>query len=253
MAVLNMQDIRYSKTFLTEVIARIDFLSPVDELQKKLPSKISKQAKRYFPIAEPQSLTGQELQVSPTETRSRRIDATEWVFHGKEREKTFNIGAAAAYVRYTSYTSYELLKQEFLDVMNSSFAVYPDLQGKRIGLRYVNNIDVPNEDPFIWNDLINPQMLGLFSFAPEKQSLSRVFHVLHYNYGDCRLQYQFGMPNPDFPAAIKQPLFVLDLDAHYQGVIEQSDIVANFDKFHEKIQAMFELSITDRLRSLMHE
>jgi uncharacterized protein (TIGR04255 family) len=64
------------------------------------------------------------------------------------------------------------------------------------------------------------------------------------------LRFQFGMPNPDFPAPIRQPLFVLDLDAYANG-LEAADVASHLDNAHGHIQAVFEDSITDALREVM--
>jgi hypothetical protein len=47
------EDIRYEKHFLKEVIVRIDFVAPLDELTKSLPQKVAKVASQQFPIVEP--------------------------------------------------------------------------------------------------------------------------------------------------------------------------------------------------------
>jgi len=60
------------------------------------------------------------------------------------------------------------------------------------------------------------------------------------------------MPNPDFPAPIKQKIFTLDLDASYQSLQEQVEISTNLDKFHDKIQSLFEMSITANLREILN-
>jgi uncharacterized protein (TIGR04255 family) len=249
----DLGQIRYRRNYLSEVIVRLDFLSPLQEVEQKLSRRISQRAKTLFPIAEPRDVLAREVQVSRTELRSRDRHGKEWVFHGREREKRFVIGGGALYVSYSLYSNYEVLREEFLTVMNTCFDVFPDMQGKRLGLRYINNFDFSNGDPLVWEQFLNNDMLSLFRFAPDPTSLSRIFHVLEFNYGDHNLRYQFGMPNPDFPAAIRQRLFVLDFDAYFEGVLEREDIQPHLDKFHDKIQTLFEYSITDLLRRLLNE
>ena len=60
-----LDDICYKKNYLTEVIARVDFPSPIQELREQMPPRVSSEIMQIFPIAEPRSLTRQEFQISP--------------------------------------------------------------------------------------------------------------------------------------------------------------------------------------------
>ncbi len=61
------------------------------------------------------------------------------------------------------------------------------------------------------------------------------------------------MYNPDYPAPIKKKRFTLDLDAYYQGFHDKDEIQKNLDKYHDKIQELFELSITEKFRNILNE
>lgn len=50
---------------------------------------------------------------------------------------------------------------------------------------------------------------------------------------------------------MRRPLFIIDIDGYVQGLQEFGDLSANIDRAHERIQALFEESITDRLREVM--
>ena len=80
-------DIRYKRNFLTNVIARVDFPSPIEGLEDQLPPEISKGMMSIFPIAEPEKAIAQELRISPDELRQRRSELTKWHFHGRDRDK----------------------------------------------------------------------------------------------------------------------------------------------------------------------
>ena len=59
------------------------------------------------------------------------------------------------------------------------------------------------------------------------------------------------MPNPDYPAPIKQKLFVLDYDAYCNLLLSYSDIEQYITQFHDKIKLSFEQVISDALRKRM--
>lgn len=245
-------DILYKKPFLTEVIARVDFPSPIEGIEKQLPPEISKGMMKIFPIAEPRKAIAQELRISPDELRQKRLELMEWRFHGRDRDKTLTIIPTAVFVKYTVYHSYEVLKEEFLGALEVFFTTFEDAQGSRLGLRYINNIVLDNGDPLSWNDYLNERMLHLFQFYPDVGAIARVFHNLEWNFGEFNLRYQFGMHNPDYPAPIRKKSYILDLDAYYQGPHDYAEISSNLDKFHDRIQKLFELSITDDLREIMN-
>jgi hypothetical protein len=53
------------------------------------------------------------------------------------------------------------------------------------------------------------------------------------------------MPNPDYPALIKRPLFVLDFDAYVQTAHELRESLHYMEQAHTCIQGLFEESITE--------
>jgi len=246
------ENIEYRTNFLKEVIARIDFVSPVSKLEKELPPTVSKAALSSFPISEPRKAIAQELQVSPKELHTKTTESMEWRFHGKEKEKTLTVTPHSLFVKYKSYSTFEVLRDEFLKITAEFFNAFPDVQCSRLGLRYINNITPPNGNIFEWGDYINESMLSIFQFYPEATHLSRVFNILEFNFEEFQLRYQFGMPNPDYPARIRKKVFVLDLDAYYQGLQNENEVSANLQNFHGKIQELFEHSITDNLREIMN-
>jgi len=91
----------------------------------------------------------------------------------------------------------------------------------------------------------------MLDFPDNAAEICRAFNNLSFNYGDLFLTYQYGLYNADFPAPIRKRNFVLDFDAYCQGPQNFDDIRRNIDLFHDKIQDLFERSITDKLRNKM--
>ena len=244
--------VRYSKPFLKEVILRVDFAAPQKAFTKTLPDKVANAALLHFPIAEPVQALAQELQITPREVKQKRSEFTEWNFHGREREKRLAISPLFIFTTHGSYRTYEELKQEFLAVMEVLFAEFPDLRASRMGLRYINNIDIEDTDPLKWDRYIDASLLCLFSRFHDPDHLTRLFHIVEFKYDDLQVKLQFGLPNPDFPAVIRKPIFILDVDGYVQGLQDLADIKVNVDHAHAQVQRLFEQSITDDLRELMN-
>ena len=250
------KDTRYASNFLKEVIARVDFLSPLPGVETALPVELSNIASRNFRIAEPRDAVQQQVQLGPagiSEPKERRFK--EWYFHGKQRTKRLAITPDWLHVLYEKYETYDLLRSEFMEVVERIDKVFAGVQVKRTGLRYINSIELRGEpDPLDWSAYLNPDLLSLFRFPDQarRHSLCRVFHTIDFAFESFNLSYRLGMHNPDYPAPIRKKIFVLDLDAHTELTVETKDVGALLDQFHEAIQEYFESSITPALRSKMN-
>ena len=247
-----MTEITYKRNYLNEVIARIDFVSPIHKLNHELPSKLSERALKNFPILEPKQGIAAEFQLSPKITEHKNIEFTEWNFYGKEREKRLVIYNNAVYMVYNVYPKYELFRNDFVEIIEVLFTEIPEVVANRLGLRYINNFEIPNGDPFKWDEYINEYLISSLRFVQDKNLISRAFNNLEYNFEDFNLRFQFGMPNSDYPAPIRKKHFVLDYDAYHQGLQTMQEIPSNLDRYHTKIQSLFETGITDKLRGLLN-
>jgi len=241
----------YKKPFLKEVIFKIDFPTPVAKVEKGLSPKVTKNILSKFPIFEPQKAHAQEFQFSGKNFQAKSSEIMQWIYHGKSREKSFIVTPDAITYVNRSYITFEALKDDIKSILDSFFADYKEIASSRAGLRYVNILDVKEDDPLAWDKYINKDILGVIDFHEEKQYLTRAFHILEYNFNGLAIKYQFGIANPDFPATIRKKQFVLDIDAYSHGAFELHDIIQFIDDAHAKIQEIFEKSITEQTRELM--
>lgn len=242
----------YSKTFLKDVILRVDFATPLVSLAKKLPSKLSKAALARFPVAEPQKVMAQELQFSATgAVSSNSREETQWVYFGKDREKNIVIAPAVLVMRTGVYSTYEDMVDNFFSVFNVLAAIEPDMVISRVGLRYVNVIELPDGSPLDWDGYVDDSLLGVVRGAYRKQNLSRAFHILEYAFDSINLKCQFGIANPDYPALVKRRQFVIDVDAHSAVSHDVDALRPVVDDAHAVIQDFFESAIAGETRRLM--
>lgn len=248
----DLSSICYKKNDLSEVVARVDFVSPVESLATSLPKRLSTIALRDFPTAEARPKVTQEVRLASDKISTRKSEFTEWQFHGREREKTLAIAPTAVLVRYTAYRTYEELRDQFIAFLASFFKAFPDAQPGRLGLRYINSIEWRHGHPLDWGDVIQSKLLALMSLRPTGAELTRVFHNIEFRFDDFQLRFQFGMHNPDYPAVIRRKLFILDLDAYYSGLQDASDLPRRLDAFHSRIQTIFEDSVTDKYRESLN-
>ena len=167
------------------------------------------------------------------------------------REKQLKIAPEFMYIEYSKYELYDKLHDDFFSVLDALYDAYPELHVKRLGLRYIDNIEIPNENPFDWNNYLRPELYSILNLADDKKTISRAFHVLEFNYGDYLLRFQFGMFNPDHPAPIKKKSYILDHDMYIMKILEKSEIEKTLNLFHDKAITSFEEVIKDDLRKIM--
>lgn len=242
---------KYKKDFLESVIVKIDFDTPL-QIKKEGPSKsVYAPVKDRFPITEEKKVIGKEFLIGLNVAKQRSIEKREWHYYGKKREKRLSVSPEFMYIEYFKYEHYEQLRDDFVSVSNALFDAYPKTQVKRLGLRYIDKIQPDTGDPTDWTEYLIPQLNSIFSIASNKNTISRAFHVLEFNYDGESLRFQFGMLNPDYPATIKKKIYTLDYDMYAEQILEKDDIVVFLDKFHQKVSESFEEVITDKLRKLM--
>lgn len=241
----------YRHTFLASVIARVDFASPIPLPPKGPPRKLVDVVAEHFPIPEHRITNRRHVEISPSGTKETNKSTTEWVYHGKDREKDTCLSDDYMYVQYNKYKSYAQLRSEFLDTLNTLFETYDDLQVKRLGLRYVNKIELEENTPTDWSKHLSQDLLGAFRLADSPTTVARVFSVMDFNYGDFSLRFQYGMPNPDYPSVICKKLFILDWDVFCTLLLRKEDVAERLDLFYSKVNSAFEQVITENLRKIM--
>lgn len=249
-----MAENKYKKHFLSRVIVRIDFASPIETINRKVPKQLSIKALKLFPIQDPpKTYVETVFKISTDEGAKKKEEITRkvWVFHGKDRDKRLELAPTHFLFDIRNYSTYEEMKEQFLSLVEILSDENEEMVIKRLGLRYINNIELKESEPTKWEKYINKNMLSCFKVHDKKNIILRAMNTLIFRYNGISMRFRYGMNNPDFPAKIKRKVFVLDLDAYYEGLVEIKNVQNNLDISHEIIQETFEKSITEELRKKM--
>jgi len=107
----------------------------------------------------------------------------------------------AFFIVHKKYERYENLRNEFTTILESFLNHFEQAQPSRLGLRYINQLDLQGPSPLDWQNYISNDLLGLFSYDIEGGSPSRIFHNIEVVLDDFNLRFQFGIHNPDYPAS----------------------------------------------------
>ncbi|EMG37383.1 hypothetical protein PCS_01896 [Desulfocurvibacter africanus PCS] len=242
----------YNTNFISSVILRLDFSTPVEMLGSSLPADLEKKILRQFPIKEPKRRISSTFTLGNTAPKiEQREEGVAWFFHSMDRGQSIELSNEHFLVTTKAYSSFESFMNIFDEISSHIYTETQGIVANRLGLRYVNTINIPKENPLDWSQYISSSLLHMFSVVENKETISQAFNILGMNFGDMQLKFQYGMPNPDYPATIKKNIFILDFDAFYQGLVEHSDFRTLIKRFHTTIQDSFESSITDEFRRYM--
>jgi uncharacterized protein (TIGR04255 family) len=242
---------KYKNDFLKKVIVRVDFAKEIDIGPKGPPASFIGSL-RSFPVSGLKVKVEKSVAISAETTKESTQTFEEWTYRSRSGHKLAVITKRFFYIAYNVYNTYESLRGEFLSALGRVFQEVPDVVIGRLGLRYIDHIELDEPKPTVWDKYLTPQLFASLTLADKPETVSRAFHVLELAYPDeTKLRFQYGMPNPDYPAPIKRKLFVLDCDAFCKMIISHDAIPMYLDLFHSRTNAAFEQVITDALRRKM--
>lgn len=245
---MKLDEICYKHTPIKSVIVRIDFLESVPKLNDSLPTEILDVIRNSFPTTERRDLLARELQISDGKMTTNISNKKVWNFHTSEKSASLFITEDSFVIKVKDYISFEKIHEVLKEIKEIFFNYYANLRSKRLGLRYVNEINLKGNNPIDWKGYLNQDLIAIFKVSKHPEKIIRAFHNLEVRYDDIILKFQYGMHNQDYPAIIKKKTFILDLDAFHSGVLTQNEIDQYLTKQHSIIQTQFENSITEKLK-----
>lgn len=242
------EEICYQNNYVREVVCRLDFASPINVLKNTMPKNIYDVVKKYYPIAEPQDIIGTELQINPVNGPAvNQVRTKQWVFLSRNRANKCTIESDNIVFSIQDYNVFEELKCAVFDILGVVMETFPENQGKRLGLRYINNLLLKDHD-----DWIDDKFFRALS-SHKNDKTTKLMTVLEYAIidKDLSVRLQYGYYNPDYPAIMKKEDFVIDIDAYSTGIIYREDIEQFINDMHYEDQKCFETMITEELRKNM--
>lgn len=252
--------IRYEKNFLTQVIVRIDFLQFLPTIQLLTPSIETEILKSFPRRGKDQKIQFNAINVTIDSSRLNTPDAQHEMIEGIQREyisgkNKLLLSNKFVVFEINDYESYDLHRESFRDVLHSLFAEN-ELASARVGIRYINIFN-SNDIKIRKNMFASSISSSIGANTLDKEGdirLTRAMGMNEYQVSSMILNFRYGMYNPDFPNPLQKKDFVLDFDCFTMEPIESSDgILRCIDMGHKSIQVLFETSITDSLRKVLHD
>lgn len=245
----------YKNNFLKEVIFRLDFS---EDIQLNFVDEFFNKTKLSFPLFEQKD--GREAYINidvKNESINPKFKKTVlWLFHNKMKSKFLEITSKHLVLHYKKYKNYKELQKNIESIVLTFIKAYNIKVVKRIGLRYKNEIKLPENNYLNWKNYINNNFLGTLEFSDKnKKTVARLLTLLVLKEKEANINFQFGIPNKNYPNAVNSKEFILDFDC-YSNIplnIEETNLIEKVNLYHEYIEELFELSITKKFRDLLNK
>lgn len=245
----------YPRNYLKKVICRVDFPAPLG-FTESLPNDLKARFRELLPVLETQQFQSADFEVTlgedtDPEFKQRNVKGIEWRFHSENRERHLVIGPDFLAIEFDVFTRFVDFNSVLTSVFDALIEAKGNLEVRRLGLRFINEVKVDDGAPTDWQDLISSKLIEMFDVPDNPECLMRIMGLAELIYGQIAVRFQYGMPNPDYPAPLRQKLFILDYDAYSVSGIELRDAAGAADECNQQVYKLFEQSIGEGLRTLM--
>lgn len=249
----------YEKNFITQVVLRADLVPETVPMVQ--PEEAVLAALEAFPVRNRLNRSKSEIHVRKTPQGpvrdTRTTNFIENNFWNEDKSRRIALCSEYVFLEEKRYEGYAPLREQFTDVLDAVAAQYPGLKLKRLGMRYINEIKLPEADAGpglgadFWQKYINPWLLGGLRFAANDGALARHMCSTELNYGTDRATIKYGVFNGEYPKPNRRREFIIDVDTYCQTQLAPADVPAKIDDYHKAACSVFEAAITDALRARM--
>ena len=237
----------YKRPPITEAVIEVQFASSVE---KESLEKLQKRLLEDYPVP-PLTEFLVEFEVSDTVSKAKQVFAGYRLTSGDSADVVVIGPGRIGHSRLPPYQGWE----SFVERARRNWDIWKRIVGwqpiKRIGVRYVNRIDIPNVE----ESLINlEEYLTVAPQLPQGAGLPPMNHFavnvqVPLGIGNFKVILNVGsMPSP----LVKTTSFLLDVDVSLDSELPTADepIWAVIGEMREYKNRIFEASITDKTRAL---
>ncbi len=222
----------YKTNFIKEVILRIDYNTPISDLQsdslKRLRSMSIFQGSEF----NEEIIKGIELKFEQEEQSFRMSTVgMRGTYSLDDGIHIFRIDNQAFSLTASKYTRFDSLFSIFRSGFNAFQEVFAVEEYKRIGLRFINRIEIDQLAGITsWKEYINPHLIPNYEHItlPENGfTLRRNMNDIFLGNGEYFLRYRIGIWNKEFPSKIIDDEFIIDIDCYIDNIVLDRDDILN--------------------------
>jgi uncharacterized protein (TIGR04255 family) len=180
-----------------------------------------------------------------------------WVWQHREKEggdKIISLSFDFLAIEYnqSEFKHFPEFNENFKSIYSAFQELYKVKEFPRIGLRYINEIDIPEGNPLDWDSLISESLVSSVKAGyVDGMKLSISMHQLHTIKNDISVLFQYGIFNPDYPNPVARKQFILDYDCYIPSPTADSEVLECVKQLNSVAEEMFEQSIENGLRDRM--
>ena len=180
---------------------------------------------------------GLESSILPT---GAKIDVT--VFQNLSTARVIKVSAQNLVVAFSSYRKFEDFKEEVAAKVGGFSKLFDLRSFTRVGLRYVNEIMLPTQEPESLERYVQPFLVTSRVPVASMQQFALQFTA---GVGKHMVTVRTAM----LPGPLRT--YVLDIDAHTETVTDAPEISGIIDEFHCTAQRFFLDHVTEEYKELM--
>lgn len=187
----------------------------------------------------------------------------QWQFVDDTGDWTVSLTSDFVTLETRAYENFNDFLERLRWVLEAIVSIVKPGFGRRIGLRYINEIQSAERD---WAKMIRPEILGPLSVDPIRKNCDQAMQVVSLRFEDVQATLQHGqfptgstvMAKPGTPPG-KDPFYLLDIDMYQEFGpprslrMDAASICRYIDRYHETIGELFRWATTDKYRSSLGE
>ena len=257
----DLRSICYKNSFLSQVIVRLDFLQNVSS-NIVLDTDLEKEIIQYFPRkGKDQIIRFNSIKVELISNHDSAPNANKTVIEGIQREyytsdELNKVVISNLFIIFDikKYSTFDKHEAVFRDII-MAFQQKARIPVSRTGIRYINIFDsakIKVQKNYFTNE-VAASFINKPNQSGESPQLIRSMHTKEYIIDSLKMNFRYGMFNPDYPNVLKKNAFVLDYDCFTDDTVDNADqLMQIINQGHDAIQKLFELSISNSLRRVMN-
>jgi len=170
------------------------------------------------------------------------------IFRSSKLNWAVSLNQSSLSIETTSYVGYPQMRERILRVVDAAAKIIDSDFFTRVGLRYINVIDVDEDttdgwvNPEIVQPILSRQFLGIQEYAGRLQ--------LHAEDGGCLLQHGIRLKQPARDGKIPPPEYLIDIDS-FRNDVALADTAAALDAMHSQVFDIFDWSLGSKSRDYL--
>lgn len=230
---------RYKLNFLKQAVCELRFPTLMELGDSRPPSALVAALRKEYPHLE---LANQVTIGVGASTGSSNAH----IFRSSKFDWTVSLSQSSLSIETTAYKGFPQMRERILRVVDAAAKIIDSDFFTRVGLRYINVIDVDEDptdgwvNPALVQPVLSRHFTGIQEYAGRLQLLA--------DDGGCLLQHGIRLKKPARDGKASSPEYLLDIDSNRNDVA-LSDTAEALDAMHNQVFDIFDWSLGEKARN----